>query len=291
MLKPTFVSIAIPFYKSKNYLDDSIQSVLNQTFQNWELILIDDGGNDGSLNIAHKYAAKDQRIRVYCDGKNKGLAARLNESIQVSSGNYYIRMDADDVMDCTRIEKQIDYLERHPNIDVIGSSAIIIGDKNEILYGVKDSIAAPKTKKDVESGIIFIHPSVAGRTTWFKEHPYDEKLKRSQDYFLWLSSVESSNFDIINEPLLFYRVIDEDIWGKFKRDNRTMFNYYYGQLSENNFWNPLCQCLKQELRLPLFWLYFKMKGSKKVIERRYKKLSFEEKEEFEKRLLLSIKRN
>ena len=287
-MNDVLVTIAIPFYNSAKYLSYAIKSVVNQSYKNWELLLMDDGSTDDSCNIANAFAVNDKRIRVYSDGKNKGLAARLNETISLAKGNYYVRMDADDVMDCCRLEKQVHYLKINTNVDVVGTSAVIIGENNEILYCVKDGITAPRTKQDVERGSIFIHPSVAGKTSWFKEHPYDEKLKRSQDFFLWLNTVESSEFDIIKEPLLFYRVVNEDIWGKFKRDNRIMLNYYRSQLFTNYFWSPLLCYLKQKVRLPLFWLFYKIKGCDGVVKRRYKVLTEEEKGIFDARIQKAI---
>lgn len=275
------VSISIPFYNSELYLKEAINSVLNQTYQNWELLLINDGGSDRSLSIANFYAIRDNRIRVFSDGKNKGLSTRLNESIELSKGVYYIRMDADDIMFPNRIERQVDYLVNNPDVDVVGSSAIIIGEKNDILFGMKKSMSAPQNRRDVINGNIFIHPSVAGRTEWFREHQYDDSKRRSQDFFLWLSSVKDSKFDIIDEPLLFYRVVDNDLWGKFKRDNRTMFRYFKSQINGHNIKEPLIQCIKQEIRLPLFYCFYHAKGSEGVLNRRYRQLNGDEKTSYE----------
>ena len=275
------VSISIPLYNSELYLKEAINSVLNQTYQNWELLLINDGGSDRSLSIANFYAIRDNRIRVFSDGKNKGLSTRLNESIKLSEGVYYIRMDADDIMFPNRIERQVDYLVNNPDVDVVGSSAIIIGEKNDILFGMKKSMSAPQNRRDVINGNIFIHPSVAGRTKWFREHQYDDSKRRSQDFFLWLSSVKDSKFDIIDEPLLFYRVVDNDLWGKFKRDNRTMFRYFKSQINAHNIKEPLIQCIKQEIRLPLFYCFYHVKGSDGVLNRRYRQLNGDEKTSYE----------
>lgn len=271
------VTIAIPFFNSEKYLSFAIQSVINQSYSEWELILIDDGSTDNSLEIAKCFESKDVRIKVFSDGKNKGLAARLNESINLSNGLYYLRMDADDIMFPDRVQKQIAFLEEHPEIDVVGTSAVIIGENNEILFGMKGPMTAPEKRSDVINGNIFIHPSVAGRTAWFKEHPYDDSKRRSQDFFLWLSSVEDSKFGIVDEPLLFYRVVDNDLWGKFKRDNRTMFRFFKSQINAHNIKEPLIQCIKQEIRLPLFYCFYHIRGNEGVLKRRYRCLNFDEK--------------
>ena len=92
------VTIAIPVYNGESYLRDAIQSVVNQTFQDWELYLINDGSTDNSLAIMQEYALNDIRIKVIDDGQNKGLVTRLNQSIETAIGKYYARMDADDIM-------------------------------------------------------------------------------------------------------------------------------------------------------------------------------------------------
>lgn len=277
MVEQNLVSIAVPFYNSEKYLAMAIQSVVNQSYKKWELILIDDGSTDKSMNIAEDFAKNDERIRVISDGLNKGLAVRLNESIKLANGIFYLRMDADDIMFPDRVQKQIDFLEEHPEIDVVGTSAVIIGENNEILFGMKGPMTAPEKRSDVINGNIFIHPSVAGRTKWFRDHPYDDSKRRSQDFFLWLSSVDDSKFGVINESLLFYRVVDNDLWGKFKRDNRTMFRYFKSQINSHNIKEPLIQCVKQEIRLPLFYCFYHIRGNEGVLKRRYRCLNCDEK--------------
>ena len=129
----TLVSIVIPVYNGEVYLRDAIQSVVNQTFQNWKLYLINDGSTDGSLVIMEEYALRDARIKVIDDGQNKGLVTRLNQSVEIAVGKYYARMDADDIMYITRIEEQVTFLESHPDVDVLGTSIMIIDNNNDIV--------------------------------------------------------------------------------------------------------------------------------------------------------------
>ncbi len=189
------ITIAIPFYNSEKYIAYSVLSVINQTYKNWDLLLVDDGGTDNSLTIAQQYADKDKRIRVVSDGQNKGLAARLNESILMAKGELYARMDADDIMAIDRIEKQVSFFLSHPEIDVVGCSAMVIDDKNCITHSVN--------QEGITGG--FIHPTIMARTQWFKDNPYDECQRRCQDYELWLRTIGKSVFYNMPEPLLFYR--------------------------------------------------------------------------------------
>ena len=122
------VTIGLPFYNAEKYLALAIESVLQQTYTNWELLLLDDGSTDNSLSIAQSYAQKDSRIKVISDGKNKNLATRLNELPSLAQGLYLARMDADDIMLPARIERQLAVLKAHPEIDVLGTNAYIIND-------------------------------------------------------------------------------------------------------------------------------------------------------------------
>ncbi len=210
--KLPLVTIAIPFYNSERFLHYAIQSVINQTYTNWELILIDDGSYDNSLAIAKEYAERDGRIIIVNDGLNKGLPARLNESVRIAKGEYYARMDADDIMNVDRIAIQIHYLEEHPNIDVIGSSAMIIDNANNIIKSYD--------QQGVNDG--FIHPTVMAKTMWFKENPYNIQLNRSQDIELWMRTADKYDFYNIREPLLFYRETGNITLSKKLKSNKTL---------------------------------------------------------------------
>jgi len=195
------VTIGIPIYNAECFLESSIKSVLNQTFNNFELILSDDGSTDHSLEIAKSF--KDPRIIILSDGLNKGISYRLNEQISMARGKYFVRMDADDLMFPSRLEKQISFLESHPDIDVIGSQAVVIDDNNKIL-GIRNSVI-PVTINEALQKSIFIHPTVAGKTEWFRKFGYSDELKGVEDFDLWIRSFNQSKFHILHEPLLFYR--------------------------------------------------------------------------------------
>lgn len=189
------VTIAIPFFNDGKYFAQAIQSVLNQTYQDYELILIDDGSTDNSLKIAQEFAFKDSRIIVISDGENYGLAVRLNQTVKMAKGDYYARMDADDIMCVDRIKTQVEYLDSHQEVDVVGSSAMLINDNNEIV-GSRDSRENTKG---------FMHPTIMGRTRWFLANPYAEWCRRCQDKELWLRTGSHSVFRNLRQPLMFYR--------------------------------------------------------------------------------------
>lgn len=194
-LEKGLVTIAIPIYNAEEYLAYAIQSVINQTYRNWELLLMEDGSTDSSLDIAERFAQKDNRIRVLKDGVNRGLIYRLNESVSLANGEFYARMDADDIMYVTRIEEEVKCFEEHPDYDVVGASIMTIDNKNNIMGS---GLMQGKVNG-------FVHPTVMGKTTWFRANPYAEWALRGEDFELWTRTSLYSNFYAIGKPLLFYR--------------------------------------------------------------------------------------
>lgn len=201
-----FISIAIPFYNAEKYLADAIRSVFAQTYQNWELILIDDGSTDKSLEIAK--SIKDPRVRVLSDGKNKKLAARLNEITQLAQYDYIARMDADDLMSPQRIEKQLNILNNNSHIDLVTCGNYSLSNSGEV-KGVRwhnfTSINLNDLLNKKGSGVL--HAAVLARKQWYMRNHYNESLKTAQDYELWVRASSKNDFNIylMQEPLYYYR--------------------------------------------------------------------------------------
>lgn len=226
----SLISVGIPFYNAERFLTHAIESVINQTYQNWELLLVDDGSTDSSLHIAKKFVEKDNRIKLFSDSKNKALAARLNELSKLSSGNYIARMDADDIMHPQRLEKQIQFLQEYPSIDVLGTNAYTI-DENNMVIGRR--LAKTQGLEVVKS---FIHPSIMGKKRWFLENPYDEEAIRIEDAELWYRTNDYSSFYIMYEPLLFYREFGADYYKKYLLANSSRRHILSKYSSNNLYW-------------------------------------------------------
>ena len=222
------VTIAIPVYNAEKFLSDAIQSVINQTYKNWILYLINDGSTDNSSSIIQEFAAKDSRIKIIDDGKNKGLPARLNESISLADTKYYARMDADDIMYITRIEEQVIFLEAHPEIDVLGTSIMTI-DNNNVIIGSGNSSGLVKS---------FFHPTIIGKTEWFKANPYCEWAVRAEDTELWYRTSYKSNFWSLDKPLLFYREFGIPTLNKYLKSKMTLLRIfsYYKRYHKSLYW-------------------------------------------------------
>jgi len=196
------ITIGLPFYNDRSTLELAIKSVFAQTYQNWELILVDDGSTDGSLNIAEKIT--DKRVWLITDGKNKGLIFRLNQIASLAKGKYLARMDADDLMQPTRIEKQVEYLVNNPDVDLVDTGAYSINE-NEEPVGKRGLEEINTNSKYVLKHALLLHASVVGKTKWFLDNPYDPEYIRAEDYELWCRTISHSKFGRIKEPLYIVR--------------------------------------------------------------------------------------
>jgi glycosyltransferase involved in cell wall biosynthesis len=199
----TLVSIGIPFRDAQSSLGDAVRSVFAQTHQDWELLLIDDGSTDGSLELVRSIV--DPRVRLRSDGTRRGLANRLNEIAHAARGTYLARMDADDLMHPERIQRELEFLEAHPQVDVVGTALISLGPNDEPVGSRAGSLPEPYTLGSILSGAQLAHPTVMARTWWFRSHPYDVRYERAEDMRLWCETVTSSRFAVLSDALHFYR--------------------------------------------------------------------------------------
>lgn len=200
------ITIAIPFYNAEPFLADAIRSVFAQTYKDWELILIDDGSTDNSLKIAQ--SIKDSRVRVISDGKNKKLATRLNEVTNLAKYDYIARMDADDLMSPTRIEKQMDIFKMNPTLDLVTCGNYSLSNSDEIIGGRwphSNDISHSDLLKKKGSGIL--HAAILAKKSWYQRNKYNSSLATAQDYELWVRSSANKDLKIflIQEPLYYYR--------------------------------------------------------------------------------------
>jgi glycosyltransferase involved in cell wall biosynthesis len=200
------ITIGIPFYNAERFLSDAIRSIFAQTYQDWELILIDDGSTDGSLEIAR--SIKDPRVRVFSDGQNRKSAYRLNQISEIAKYDLIGRMDADDLISPKRFERQAAILEAHPELDLVTTGVCSISNDNRPIalrcISCDEKITA---RKLLLGQCAIVHAAILGRKAWFMRNPYNTALRRAQDYELWLRAFANKDFSIhiMNEPLYYYR--------------------------------------------------------------------------------------
>jgi len=202
------ITIGIPFYNAERYLEDAIKSILAQTYSYWELILIDDGSKDNSLQVAQAYAKADSRIRVISDGTNKRLPYRLNQIISEAEGRYIARMDADDLIAVDRIEKQVNFLEKNKKLDLVSTGILSV--KNDLSFvGYRGSKAKknPNLADAILGSTGIIHASIVARKEWYQRNLYNIDNRLAEDYELWLNAFLKDDLAVgfIEEPLYFYR--------------------------------------------------------------------------------------
>lgn len=272
-LNEPLVTVGVPFYNSERFLSDAVKSVINQTYTNLEIILMDDGSTDSSLKIALKFKNRDKRIKVISDGENVGLPKRLNQLSELAKGTYYARMDADDIMFPERISKQITYLLKNPKIDVLGTGLISIDNSTDILGLRKFSSLDKVTLKQTLNGPWAAHPSVTGKSSWFKENRYDENLKRAQDFEFWIRTVEKSDFARTNEPLLFYREASTSSMAKRLKSTRFAIRTYWRNKTKIGLLYSIKQALLSMGKVVLYFSFFIFGATGVLIKRRYVKLS------------------
>ncbi|MGD0283391.1 MAG: glycosyltransferase [Dissulfurispiraceae bacterium] len=236
------VSVVMPVYNGEKYLEDAIESVLSQTFSEFEFIIIDDCSSDGSPEIIERYRLLDSRIRVLRNSENEGIVSSLNMAIRNAGGRYIARMDCDDFSLPERFRKQFDFLEHNEDVVLLGSAAIII-DENGTVNGL---VRWPESDAEIKRLLIklcpFFHPSVMIRKNVFDYvGVYDRRFRHAEDYELWLRI--SSRFKISNlaEPLIKYRVLREGSIGAttHREAKRSAARAQWIAIREG-LYNPLC---------------------------------------------------
>ena len=175
----------------------AIDSVLQQTYQNWELLVLDDGSTDDSVQIAIQF--HDARIKVLQSG-HLGFAAQLNKGIEAASGEYLARMDADDVMFLTRLAKQIDFMKLNPEIDLLGTALAVLGTDGKLKFNRYFPTSHSQIVAYPWNGFGVAHPTWLGKMAWFKKWGYQD-FERYEDQDLLLRSHNTSRFANLKEPL------------------------------------------------------------------------------------------
>jgi glycosyltransferase involved in cell wall biosynthesis len=192
----------MPVYNGARLLAMAIRSILSQTYPNWELILLDDGSSDDTVKIARSF--RDPRIRVIADGGHKALSERLNQAIDLSNGKYFARMDHDDVSYPERFQREVDFLEQHPEIDLVGAAILIFSGEGVPRGGITLSTTHAEICRRPWGGFKLPHPTWMGRTEWFRRHKYRPKMT-SEDQDLLYRTFQESQFACLPEILLGYR--------------------------------------------------------------------------------------
>jgi glycosyltransferase involved in cell wall biosynthesis len=210
----------MPVYNGQQYLQESIGSILKQTFSDFEFLIINDGSTDKSRDIILEY--NDNRIRFIENKKNIGLITTLNKGIQEAKGKYIARMDADDVSRADRLLKQVDFLESNPSYGMVGSWCSVINSAKKIEYHTSHA----SLQFALLNYCCFVHPSVMLRKSVLTENQlyFDSHFVHSEDYELWTRLLTKTKVANLPEHLLSYREHEHQISSIYREEQLAMFS-------------------------------------------------------------------
>ena len=208
MNKSPKISVVLPVYNAEAFIKEAIDSILNQTYADFELIIIDDGSQDNSVEIIKSFV--DSRIELIIKDDNSGLIDSLNLGINRAKGEYVARMDADDIAEPNRFLEQVKFLDKNPDVGIVGASVLIFGNREAIKK-------YPTTYKGCLNELLFhpcfCHPIVLIRKDVFSRFNlrYEEMGYLAEDYLLWIRLAKLTKFHNLKEVLLKYRVNDDSV--------------------------------------------------------------------------------
>lgn len=207
------ISVVMSVYNGEKYLDEAIESILNQTYRDFEFIIINDGSTDKSLEIIEKYKKQDKRI-VLISRENRGLIASLNEGIKKAKGKYIARMDADDISLPTRFEEQIKYIKKN-ELDICGSHFIFIDETGKYLDSRVVSTNDKLVQVILTRSVPFAHGSVIFKKDFMTRYKLVYGLTnylKAEDYALWIQFYEKgAKFGNVDQFLFLYRDIESSL--------------------------------------------------------------------------------
>jgi len=203
------VSVVMPVYNSQIFVKEAIESILNQTYKEIELIIINDGSTDKSDLIIKEF--NDPRIRYVNNSINKGIVSSINEGLLLSKGKYIARMDADDIALPTRLAKQVNFLETHADVKLCGTTAMAINKDGKQIVKLNRPVKHNEIKAFNLFRNAFIHPTIMANANLIRQIAFTEDYKYAEDYFTF--SQFTMNYKVANlkEPLLLYRLHEDSI--------------------------------------------------------------------------------
>lgn len=208
-MKKSKVSVIMPVYNGERYIREAIKSILNQTYKNFELLIIDDCGQDKSMDIARAYAKIDDRIRIIYNRSNKGIAYSRNVGLDVCDGEYIAIMDDDDYAFNYRLSKQVEFLDNNPQYDVVGGKAKWIDGEGRV---IKPEIDLLKDEKKIKAMFLFFNIFNNSEVMFRKEIVdkynirYEDGLLGMEDFKFWIRVSKISAISNIDDLILLHRM-------------------------------------------------------------------------------------
>lgn len=241
-MKDCKVTVLMSVYNGEKYLREAIESILNQTYTDFEFLLINDSSTDKSMEILQSY--NDPRIRIITNEKNLGLTKSLNKGLELARGEYVARMDADDISLPERLERQVNYLNENSKTGVLGTNVQYIDE-----FGKLHEIQRwPEKDALIKWNLCFFnpiaHPTVMMRLDLIKKIAgYDENIVYAQDYDLWVRLISESAFGNLQHILLYLRKSDDNVSHKHYLEQKS----YSYQISRRAISNRLNRKVPQKI--------------------------------------------
>lgn len=218
----------MPVYNAGAFLKAGIDSILQQTYTDFELIIVNDGSSDNSVQIIRSY--NDPRIKYYWNEKNSGLIFSLNKGLTYCNGKYIARMDADDISLPTRFEKQIAFIEKKPALSGVGCHVSFINESAEIIGEWKEDVLSAtylQIKKHIVKENCIAHPSVMVKSSILKKYQYNKNQQHIEDYDLWLRIfADGLKIEKVPEKLLLYRIHQTSVTSSILRKSNPFFDQF-----------------------------------------------------------------
>ena len=218
------VSVIMPVYNGEKFLAEAIESILAQTFSDFELRVVDDASQDGSVEIIRSYEERDERVRLIQHERNRGQATALNNGVSAARGRYIAMMDSDDISLPDRLRKQFDVLEAHPEIDLVGACLQVVDAELAPLSGHD----VPERHADIVMNLIFAEPSLTGAVVMMRRAlpdavgGYDVACGAVCDTDFFIRSVGKARFANLPERLYRYRRHDSNATLLYRREHLAL---------------------------------------------------------------------
>ncbi len=226
----------MPAYNCEKYIYESVKSVLNQTYTDWELIIIDDCSNDSTWSIIE--SINDSRVRKYKNDTNRGIAYTRNRGIELSNGEYIALLDDDDIYFSTKLERQVDYLEAHQDVDIVGSKVQWIDEKGVVISEPTNVLFSPdeiRAQSLMENPFCNCEVLFRKRIVEDFEIRYEDNLFGMEDYHFWVRCLVHCKASNIDECLFYHRITSESETSKVAKEKLEEKEQTYNKIRKMAF--------------------------------------------------------
>ena len=244
-MKTPMISVIMSVYNDEKYLSKAVESILNQSYKDFEFIIVNDGSTDNSFEILEKYQQDDKRV-ILIEQDNIGLTKSLNKAIDMACGKYIARMDSDDISLSTRFQKQLEFLEQNKDYALVGTNILKIDvfdnelEVNETKYSYKDICETFKIRNCIAHGSIMVNKELLGGL-----FHYDEEFLYAQDFRLWTKMAKQYKIANLEDVLYKLRIHDNSISNQ-KIEQQSI---YAGVVSYEFNYNTIVKNIKDEIVL------------------------------------------